>query len=120
MSTMSGSSSATTTRCTLVPGPSVASATSPSSPNDGSEAMWPSLRSGELRSAQRLSAPAHVLGALLAGRHERHHRPQLGTDLLHLVLGTLRLQRGVVGTTVAILRDPLVGELPGLDLLEDP
>src|SRR5918993_2278529 len=65
------------------------------------------------------SAARDVLDPLLAGRDPRHHRPQAGADLLDRVLLAGLLQPLEVGPARLGLGDPLVGELAGLDLVED-
>ncbi len=62
------------------------------------------------RSPARGLAPGDVLDALTAGRDERHHRPQLGADLLDRVGAPAARSSLEAGTTGAVLGDPLLGE----------
>src|SRR2546422_3824901 len=64
-------------------------------------------------------AAAGLLQALLAGRDPRHHRPELGADLLDLQVLGLAPVLVEVGAAVLILGDPLLGETAVLDLVED-
>src|SRR5205807_5822050 len=64
-------------------------------------------------------AAAGLLQTLLAGRDPRHHRPQLGADLLDLVLARLAAVLVEVGAALLVLGDPLIGEGAVLDLVED-
>src|SRR5437763_3341992 len=75
-----------------------------------------------LRKDERLllaGAAAGLGEALLAGADPRHHRAQLGADLLDLVVLGRAPVLVEVGTAVLVLGDPLVGEASVLDLVED-
>src|SRR5690606_2865545 len=65
------------------------------------------------------SAAGDVLDALLARGDPGHHRPQLCTDLLDLVLGALGLELVVASPAALGLLDPLLGEAAVLDLVDD-
>src|SRR5256885_6969060 len=65
------------------------------------------------------SAAADVLRPGLAGRDERHHRPQLGADLLDLV-GPALFPQGVEPlATAPVLGHPFLGERAVADLTEN-
>src|SRR5438067_466070 len=64
-------------------------------------------------------AAAGLGQALLAGRDPRHHGPELGADLLDLVVAGLAPVLVEVGPPVLVLGDPLLGEAAVLDLVED-
>ena len=76
--------------------------------------------SGSRRSAgRRRLTPGDVFEALPAGGDEGHHRPKLGADRLDRVAPAGRPQRVEARPAGPVLRHPLLGEAPVLDLLED-
>src|ERR1700678_1945967 len=70
-------------------------------------------------SAAASSAPGRVLYPGLAGGDEGHHLTQLLPDLLDLVGLTFLAERLELGPSGLGLGDPLLGEGPALDLIED-
>src|SRR5947207_4102062 len=82
--------------------------------------MWRCRVPAPTRAQQpRPSSSTDVLRAGLAGRDERHHGSQLGTDLLDLVGPALFAQRVEALATTAVLGHPLLGEGAIADLAED-